>query len=195
MLDKDRRDKATFVASRRGMTFEEYIGDLLRKSIDREFAEVTKDIQENTTLAHQNRLDSFLAKDYLLAVMEKMPNLTDDGFTTNCEGERFETARKRLAENLGDFALCCKWFRKRTKHQELNSARNSYRISFMVKGSGGEPVSNGAVIAAAIHCGFIHKNVVGSRCATFGMAEEPEWFTPPRPRKTTKATQRRRRSK
>lgn len=93
-----------------------------------------------------------LTKQDLMKAMEKEPGLTDMGISWKTSGDDFERHRTDLADNLKDFRLCCKWLSQCKQIKTINrQAGNSYSLKPLIEAWAGKYISNGAIIAAAIH--------------------------------------------
>lgn len=100
----------------------------------------------------------------LEAIMEAEPVLNTIGFgLSNCttyknlEERRAALAERRadLRKQIGTCAKVAKWLKENTlPRKTINRNDSSYGWKHIVEKEIGEYVSNGAFIAAAIHCGF-----------------------------------------
>jgi hypothetical protein len=79
--------------------------------------------------------------------------------------------KERLLTSEAECTVACEWLSRRRKTRSMNQRHNSYGFSHMVERVTGIYVSNGAFIAAAIHCGFPYRLIPNDRSVQFGIAE------------------------
>ncbi len=122
-----------------------------------------------------------MTKDDIAAVMERVPLLNDhgiglfDGFRGYSRAERAAIFRKDREMLLGSEESCtriCEWLRDKAKRKTMNPRYSSYGLKHLAEDEIGEYVTNGAFIAAAIHCGFPYRLIDESPNVLFGISEK-----------------------
>jgi len=68
--------------------------------------------------------------------------------------KRFKSEQIRLLNNEERFESACTWLQGLEKSQEVNRRHTSYFMKHIAERRIGGHLSNGAFIAAALHCGF-----------------------------------------
>lgn len=123
----------------------------------------------------------------LIAVVEKTPELADNGFRCNSFGDRDKTAEERLnsfnrgrdllkTECFYAFKQCCEWLLTAQKTKTINKKFGSMGLKEHVEEWSSRSgikdcyVSNGAFIAAAIHMGFDCVQAFDSPNASFNIS-------------------------
>lgn len=121
-----------------------------------------------------------MTRDEILAVMEKEPVLTYFGIShsgrhmklTQAEIDaKFKEEREQLAASEAQCTLCCDWLADKQATKSINPKHSSYGYKHMVERAMKEYVSNGAFIAAAIHCGFPYR-INDTPNVAFGISEK-----------------------
>lgn len=112
-------------------------------------------------------------------VLNQLPLLSLDGLgliqnTDELSSAEFKEAlaqsQRRLLANTADFDKACAWFAQIEKSTSMNHKHTSYGLKRLAERDIGA-VSHGALIAAAIHCGFKFKTRNGSPNIKFNLAE------------------------
>jgi hypothetical protein len=125
-------------------------------------------------------------------VLSKLPLLGDSGMGVFDPGrrlsskerqEQLEAEKKALLESSEACARVCEWLADLKPIKTINRRYSSYDLKHLAEPEIGY-VTNGAFIAAAIHCGFTYATLPESLNVYFGISE-----------KTIKAKQRARRAK
>lgn len=106
-------------------------------------------------------------KDQIRKVLEKEPLLTFEGLGIyRALGDRrgnsertadFKERREALFDATTEFAETCKLLKKVVKTKTINRKALSYGLKHAAERTIGRYVSNGTLIAAAIHCGFDYR--------------------------------------
>lgn len=95
--------------------------------------------------------------------MAKESNLVMEGITWRITGKEYERGRELLRDEEEGFRLCCEWLsqcqRRKTVNEKLGS---SYLLKHLVESWCEKYVSNGSLIAAAVHLGIPYKTYLGS---------------------------------
>jgi hypothetical protein len=111
------------------------------------------------------------------AVIDKVPNLNSHGigaFDGVPRAERSEWIKAQQADLLADVDGCTRaesWLRDKAKRKTVNPGRSSYGWKHLAEAAVGY-ITNGAFIAAAIHCGFPYEITPGSANPSFGISEK-----------------------
>ena len=117
----------------------------------------------------------------IAAVLEREPLLNSFGIGLFYDGvprtilERATEIRKAREELLAseeECTLACEWLTARQKVKMINRSHSSYGYKHMVENAVGRYISNGAFIAAAIHCGFPYRTFHDSPNVLFGISEK-----------------------
>ncbi len=112
-------------------------------------------------------------------VIDKVPGLTDYGFGIFQDGQgmtfcdRKIKIREEQAALLGKADECtkiCEWLADVDKIWGINTSRSSRDLKQIFEDDTGVQVSNGAFIAAAVHCGFPYETEYGVSDVFFGMS-------------------------
>ncbi len=109
----------------------------------------------------------------LLAVMAKHPFLSCRGFEAACVG--IEAPRADLAASVDEFERAVAWLLLVPKRQTVNRDFDSYGLKHAAERWARAYVGNGALIAAALHLGFIIEPIDGSLNALIGVAGRSKW--------------------
>jgi hypothetical protein len=107
--------------------------------------------------------------------LEKAANkipLTDYGVWWDVENADFQHLKNGLLAQTDLFEKICKWLEDIKKIKSINKNKSSYTIKHIIEKEFGEYVSNGIVIAAAIHCGFKYEIYKGSPTSFFNMSNK-----------------------
>lgn len=79
--------------------------------------------------------------------------------------------RQKLINSTEEFAKTCKWLEQIDKIKTINRKHSSYSLKHIAEKKIGY-ISNGVLIAAAIHCGFDAKITPGQPNVNFNMSEK-----------------------
>jgi hypothetical protein len=113
------------------------------------------------------------AKSAVETVMANWPNLTCWGFA-EARSESFSEARAQLrSEGLSYFLRAAEWLSHIPRHKTPNLG--SYFLKHQAERWTGDYVSNGALIAAAIHLGFKVEPIQGTPNALINVATRTKW--------------------
>lgn len=109
-----------------------------------------------------NPFSSFLDVKYgqsaLDAVWTVNPSLTAWGFDEQQE-QSFQTNRTELKNSLSQFQCACVYLSRRKKNKMKYSFNNSYTLKHLAEGKFHTYISNGVLIAAALHLGFKYTRI------------------------------------
>jgi hypothetical protein len=120
-----------------------------------------------------------MTRDDIAVVMERVPLLNDhgiglfDGDRGRSREEREVIFREDRARLLGSEASCskaCEWLGDKAGTKTINRRHSSYGLKHLAEEEIGY-LTNGAFIAAAIHCGFPYRLVHDSPNVLFGISE------------------------
>lgn len=96
--------------------------------------------------------------------MKNQPLLTYQGFglpygtKTYGRGKKMKEEKSRLLNSQERFEVACTWLQGIKKTESINTRHSSYFLKHITeRRSGIGHISNGVLIAAAIHCGFTFK--------------------------------------
>ncbi|SEN29958.1 hypothetical protein SAMN05216404_103303 [Nitrosospira multiformis] len=121
-----------------------------------------------------------MSREYIKAVMEKVPDLTNFGIGIYGRGKgmssteykkKFLEERKNLLDNVEMFVMVCNWLMSKQKIKTINQKHSSYGLKHIAQQQIGEYVTNGVFIAATVHCGFIYKRIPDSPNVKIGIGE------------------------
>jgi hypothetical protein len=122
----------------------------------------------------------------IAAVIAKVPWLNAfgigifDGYRGRPAAEREAIFRRDQAKLLDDVDGCSRaeaWLRGKAKRKTINPHRSSYGLKHLAAHQAGY-ITNGAFIAAAIHCGFPYKLDLTGPNVGFGISERSLKATP-----------------
>jgi hypothetical protein len=107
------------------------------------------------------------------AVMSEWTDLTCWGFS-HPKAEGFAKARAELrSDGISYFIRAVEWLRHIPRRKTVNLG--SYWLKHQAERWGGDYVSNGALIAAAIHLGFKVERISGTPNALINVAGQSKW--------------------
>lgn len=119
-----------------------------------------------------------MTKDDIRKIMDEHPLLNEFGIGTY-EPQRQTPAqraaeladgRARLLESEDACTKCCEWLSRIERTKSAKKGRGSYGLKHVAEPEIGY-VTNGAFIAAAIHCGFPYKMMPHSPNVLFAMSK------------------------
>jgi hypothetical protein len=107
------------------------------------------------------------------AVMANWEDLTCWGFS-HPKAEGFTDARAQLrTEGVSYFIRAAEWLKHIPRRSSVNLG--SYSLKHQAERWAGDYVSNGALIAAAVHLGFKVERIAGSPNARINVASHRQW--------------------
>jgi hypothetical protein len=114
-----------------------------------------------------------MTRDDIQAVMDKVPQLGVLGLgVRDRDPTRFDAERMALLDEVEGCTLTEGWVKYLAKTRAFNTRHTSYGLKHVVERKVGY-CTNGAFIAAMIHCGFRFKQCSeGSRNAWFAFSEQ-----------------------
>jgi hypothetical protein len=110
----------------------------------------------------------------IAAVIDRVPQLAYFGvglYESPITSEKLRQGREQLLESSAICTKVCEWLASIKRSKTINRERNSYGLKHMAEQEIGEYVSNGVLIAAAIHSGFAYRLDGDSPYMMFGMSE------------------------
>jgi hypothetical protein len=111
----------------------------------------------------------------LLQVVNGHAFLTWRGFETGAVGAEFQDLRKAWPNHIGEFRRALDWLQCVPPRLTVNRDFDSYRLKHAAEHWAGGYVSNGALIAAALHLGFVVEPIAGSLNAYISVSGETKW--------------------
>jgi len=110
--------------------------------------------------------------------MKQIPILTDFGLglphgtELSCMTRKMKEEKRRLLNSEERFESACAWLQGVEKTDDTNRRYDSYSLKHLVERRIGGHLSNGVLIAAAIHCGFSIKQARLYPNVLFNMSED-----------------------
>lgn len=120
-----------------------------------------------------------MSRDFIQAVIDLVPELTDFGIGIYDGGRELDKAQKKdafdknqssLLDSSESFEKTVTWLKQIEKIQSFNTHRSSYGLKHLAEKDIGY-ITNGVFIAAAIHSGFKYKINRDSPNVLFNMSE------------------------
>jgi hypothetical protein len=120
-----------------------------------------------------------MTRDEIEAVLSKLPGLGDSGMGVFDPGrellpkerqKQLEAERKELLESSESCTRVCEWLADLKPIKTINRRHTSYGLKHIAEPEIGY-VTNGAFIAAAVHCGFNYETSRESLNVFFGISE------------------------
>jgi hypothetical protein len=119
-------------------------------------------------------MDEGTARAALNAVAKKWSELTYIGLQAPSDGD-FAVNRGRLAECEAEFRRAYDWLVQVPVRSSINRSHGSYGLKHAAEAWSGDYVSNGALIAAALHLGLRMEPIAGTPNAYFNVAAPSKW--------------------
>ncbi|GAB60753.1 hypothetical protein [Rheinheimera nanhaiensis] len=121
-----------------------------------------------------------MSKEYIQAVIDLIPELTDFGIGIHKNGrwlsqqekaDEFSKSQDDLLKSADAFNKAVEWLSQVKQIKNINSKRSSYGLKDLAEKKIGY-ITNGVFIAAAVHSGFKYKIDESSPNALFNMSEK-----------------------